>query len=345
MIRARAIQPILFTVMIALVSSFLVGTRSASAEISFLEGSEPVTLTEVIDDEGAPVFIFDGTSDGETVDLTFETDSDCPGVAMTGGAEFIGAWSCSDGVITATVTDRGGLSFGPGSEDTSTFYVSFGDAPAPPGAIEAPDMLSGIQLAVFGDVNRWNLDGEITPNGAAFGVELSGPEGGSVHFRMELPAPAVEFLGGVLGVFVGGKPDPFAAVTTNDDGSVSIAVDITGTVATKGLVRARSFQKQVTRKITAGARVLSVGFPKPTAQIGKSTELRVCAGANFTEGDKMPVQLTSGGKALKLKRSITLDSAGCGQSTVSLKGVKAGKVLAKVSYEGQRAQATLTVKK
>ena len=317
----------------------------ALAEISFVSGTGSVTLKETIDDNGSPVFVFDDTAEDETTVLTFATDSACPGVAMTGGAEFVDVWSCVDGVITATVTDRGGMSFGPGPEEITTFYVSFSEVPAPPGSDVAPEALSGIQISVFGDINRWDLDGELTSDGAVFGVELGGPEGGEAHFRMDLPAPAVEFFGGVLGVFIGGKADPFATVTTNEDGSASVDVDIATLVSGAGVLGVRAMPKTVTKKITAGQRTLSVGFNRASAKTGKSVGIKVCSGVVFTEGDKVAAKFTLGGSAVSLKKSVTLDSSGCGQSTLKLKGVKTGRLTAKVTYKGDRAKTTLKVTK
>jgi hypothetical protein len=317
----------------------------AVAAISFVGGTNSVILTETINDEGNLVFVFDGTAVGERTVLSFSTDSACPGVAMAGGAEFDAVWSCSGGVITASLVDRGGLSFGPGPEGTpSTFYVTFSNPPTPPGAESPPTALTGIQISVFGDINRWDLDGSMSANGAVFGIELSGPEGGEAHFRMDLPQTAADFLGGVLGVFIGGKPDPFASVVTNPDNSVSIDVDIDRLAAVSG-ISGRSAQKNITKKISAGARQLSVGFDGQSAKTGKRVAMKVCSGSDFASGDKVTPKFTLGRSTLTLKKVITLDSTGCGQTSVSLKGVKPGTLSASVSYKGSRAKAALKVVK
>jgi hypothetical protein len=325
----------------------LLGAASdAFAAISFVSGTNSVTLSQTITDEGNSVFVFDGIAEDESTVLTFSTDSACPGVAMTGGAEFGATWTCSDGVITATVTDRGGMSFGPGPEGSpSTFYVTFSNPPTPPGAESAVAALSGIQISVFGDISSWDLDGSTSASGAVFGVELSGTEGGDAHFRMDLPRTAAEFLGGVLGVFVGGKPDPFATVITNQDGSVSIDVDIAKLVSTRGALSGRAAPKMVTKKITAGERSLSVGFDKTSVKSGSSVTIKACAGTEFKSGDKFAAQFTLGSSALSLKKTLTLDSLGCGQGSVKLKSIKPGTLTAKVTYKGKRAKATLKVTK
>ena len=333
-----------FAIFLALSLALMGYSTKAFAAISFVSGTNSVTLSQTIDDEGSSVFIFDGTADGDSTVLTFTTDSTCPGVAMTGGAEFGAAWTCSNGVITATVTDRGGLSFGPSPGGApSTFYVTFGDPPTPPGSNSPPTALSGIQISVFGDISRWDLDGNMTSAGAQFGVELSGPEGGEAHFRMDLPQAAAEFLGGVLGVFVGGKPDPFATVVTNEDGSVSIDVDIAKLVSTSGAVSGKADDKTVTKKITAGERSLSIGFDKTSAKTGKSVAIKACAGTEFVSGDKISPQFKLGGSTLSLKKTLILDSSGCGQGSIKLKSVNPGTLTAKVSYKGKRAKATLKV--
>lgn len=333
-------------VALAAALAFLGAGSEAFAAISFVSGTNSVTLSDTISDEGNSVFIFDGTAEGESTVLTFSTDSACPGVAMTGGGEFGATWTCSNGVITATVTDRGGLSFGPGPEGApSTFYVTFSDPPTPPGAESSVAALAGIQISVFGDISSWDLDGSATAAGAVFGVELSGPEGGDAHFRMDLPQAAAEFLGGVLGVFIAGKPDPFATVVTNQDGSVSIDVDIAKLVSARSALSGRAGGKTVTKKITAGERSLSIGFDKTTVKSGKSVTIKTCAGTEFTSGDKVAAQFTLGSSALSLKKTLTLDSSGCGQGALKLKSIKPGTLTAKVTYKGKRAKATLKVSK
>lgn len=321
----------------------VVSSSEARAEISFVSGTNNVVLSETtVDENGDKVFIFDGIAEGESSSLTFSTAGTCPGVAVTGGGEFASTWTCSAGVITASILDRGGLSFGP-QGSSNTFYVIFSDPPTPPGG--APlTALSGIQISVFGTIRSWSLDGNISSSGATFGVELSGPEGGEAHFRMDMPQTAVEYLGGVIGVFIGGKPDPFASVINNDDGSVSLDVDIAKLV-TRAALSAQEDQNLVTKKIVAGKRVLNIGFNKTSAKKRQSVIMKVCAGTKYRSGDKIPVRFARGKMALKLKKTIKLDSAGCGQSSLKLNTISPGQVSAYVTYKAKKATAKLLVTK
>lgn len=333
--------------LLALLLASLLITDTARAAVAFVSATNSANLVETVDDNGNSVFVFDNIADGQPTVLTFSTDTSCPGVAMTGGAEFTENWSCAAGVITATVTNRGGMSFGPSPDgNPGTFYVTFSDPPAPPGSDTPPSELSGIQISVFGDVSSWDLSGEAGDSGATFGVELSGTKGGEAHFRMDLPEPAVTFLGGVLGVYVGGKPDPFAAVTTHDDGSVSIDVDI-ASLKSAGISSAKPSVKAdtVTKKITTGARALGISFNKSSVKAGKSVKIAMCAGTDFVAGDKVPVKFSVGGQAASLKKSFTLDNSGCDQTTVKLKSIQTGTLSAKIKYKGDNAKATTKVAK
>lgn len=322
------------------------GPSDAFAAITFGSSSNPAaSLLTTIDDNGNTVFVIGGLADGESTDLTFAIDSTCPMVAMTGGAEFGAPWDCTGSVITASVTYRGGMSFGPATDELAgSFYVTFSNPPAPPGSDTAPEAFDGVQISLYGDISSWDLDGGVTEEGATFGVELSGTQGGEAHFRLYLPQAAVAFLGNILGVSVGGKPYPFATVTTNEDGSVTLAVDIE---ALKGEAASSSRrvkqQKVVTNSIVAGARTLGVGFGKSSAKSGKAVSIAMCAGAEFTAGDKVPVKFTVGGKSAGIKKSFTLDSTGCAQTTVKLKAVRAGTLTAKVNYGGETARGTVKV--
>ncbi len=323
----------------------LLVTTSAFAAISFVSATNSASLVNTVDVGGQRIFVIGGLADGDSSVLTLSTDSDCPGVAMTGGAEFTADWSCVGGAISATVTYRGGMSFGPAQEGSQgTFYVSFNNPPTPPGMDSPPAALSGIQISVFGDVDSWGMSGDMSSDGVKFGVELSGPSGGAAHFRLDLPQPAVQFLGGVLGVFVGGKADPFATVTTNNDGSASIVVDIT-TLSSASAAKLGVKTSTVTKKITAGARSLSLGFNKAAIKTGKSITMAMCAGTTFTAGDKVPVAFTVGGKAAGIKKTLTLDSHGCARAALKLKSVKVGTLTAKISYKGARAKTSIKVSK
>ena len=174
-----------------LLASSLFLADHASAAITFVSGTNSANLVETVDDNGNSVFVIDGIADGDSTDLTFTTDSECPGVAMVGGAEFASNWSCEAGTITASVTYRGGMSFGPGPEEITSFYITFSDPPAPPGSDTVPTELSGIQIAVFGDVSQWDLSGGTTSAGATFGVELSGPKGGDARAQADAPTQSI----------------------------------------------------------------------------------------------------------------------------------------------------------
>lgn len=337
----------IFCFLAALLAGFLFAAN-AFAAVSFVSATNSATLSNTIEEGSERVFIFGGIAEGQSTDLVFSTDSACPGVAMTGGAEFSANWSCSGSTIIATVTNRGGMSFGPSPEgNPGTFYVTFSDPPTPPGSNAPAPELSGIQLSVFGDVSSWDLSGEVSDSGVIFGIELSGTKGGEAHFRMDLPQAAVTFLGGVLGVFVGGKPDPFATVTTNDDRSVSLDVDIEA-LKSSSLGSAKVGAQAadiVTKKITTGARQLSVAFNKTSVKSGKSVAMAMCAGTEFTAGDKVPVKFTVGGRAASLKKSFTLDSTGCAQTAVKLKSVSVGTLTAKVRYNGDPYSARIKILK
>jgi hypothetical protein len=322
-------------------------TSNALAAVSFVSASSTATLVKTIDQDNERVFVFGGIASGESTTLTFSTDSTCPGIAMTGGAEFTTNWNCAAGAISATVTNRGGMSFGPSPEgNQGTFYVTFSDPPTPPGMSSPAAMLSGIQISVFGDVSSWNLSGDANASGATFGVYLSGTQGGEAHFRMDLPKTAVQFLGGVLGLYVGGKPDPFATVINNNDGSAEVAVDIKELqpeASRPAELAAMAKPLMVSKKITTGTRSLSVAFSATSVKAGKSASLAMCSGAAFVAGDKVPVKLTLGSKSLPIKKSFTLNATGCGVTSIKLKSVTPGSLTAKVSYKGQKAKATLKV--
>ena len=326
--------------------ALLLVTSNAFAAISFVSATNSLNLVETVDDNGNSVFVFGGIADGDSSVLSFSTDSACPGVAMTGGAEFTANWSCESGVISATVTNRGGMSFGPAPEGSpATFYVTFSNPPAPPGQDAAPAELSGIQISIFGDVSSWDLSGEPSSSGGVtFGVELSGTSGGEAHFRMDLPQAAVTYLGGVLGVFVGGRLDPFATVTTNDDGSVQLKVDI-ASLSTSSRASAKPGTKasSVTKKITTGERSLGIGFSKKSVKSGKSVALAMCTGKVFTAGTKIPITFTVGGKRVGITKSFKLDSKGCARTTVKLASVSRGTLTAKISHKRKNAKATIKV--
>jgi hypothetical protein len=321
--------------------------QSSYAAVTFVSATNSVTLTNTIDEDNERIFVFGGIASGDSTELSFATDSACPGVAMTGGAEFTTNWSCAAGVITATVTYRGGMSFGPGPEGPpTTFYVTFSNPPTPPGLDSPPAELSGIQISVFGDVSRWDLSGEMSSSGVTFGIELSGTQGGEAHFRMDLPQAAANFLGGVLGVYVGGKPDPFANVTTNDDGSVSLDVDIASLKSANGnnsKVGSQGFT-EATSKITTGARTLGIAFNKTTIKTGKSVSLAMCAGTQYKSGAKVAIQFSMNGKSVGLKKNFILDKTGCAKTTVKLKSIRKGTLTAKIKYK-KTAKATIKVTK
>ena len=321
---------------------------SALADISFSTSSNSsLTLHETLtSDDNSKVFVFKGLADGDAAEISFSTDTDCPYIAMTGGASFSTPWTCTGGVISTSVIYKGGMSFGPATdENAGSFYVTFNTPPAPPGYSSAPTEFKGIQIAIYGDVSHWGLSGDTTENGVSFGVELTGSQGGEAHFLMDLPEAAVTFLGGVLGVSVGGKPNPFATVTTNEDGSVSVRVDI-AKLDTSSVQSARiKASKTVTKKITAGARVLGIASKVGSIKAGKSLSLAMCAGATFTSGDKIPVKFTVGGKAnSSLKASsFKLDDKGCATTKLKLPSSISGSLVSSISYNGKKAKTTTKI--
>lgn len=327
----------------ALLSNILISS-DAFAAVTFVSATNAASNTQVFDERSERVFVFGGIADGDSTVLTFSTDSSCPGIAMTGGAEFSANWSCTGGAITATVTNRGGMSFGPSPNgNPGTFYVTFSNPPTPPGLDSAPAAMFGIQISVFGDVSSWDLSGDVSGTGVVFGVELSGTQGGEAHFRMDFPQAAVAFLGNILGVYVGGKPYPFASVTTNSDGCVSIDVDIDNLTGSSSSSKIATKANIVTKKITTGARTLGIGFNKTSVKLGKSASLAMCAGTTFKAGDKIPVKFTIGSKAASISKTLKLDSKGWATSSVSTKSISTGTLTAKVVYKGSSAKGTITM--
>ena len=317
--------------------------------ISFESASnESVSLFDTIVSDEEQVFVFQGLADEDVSEIVFNIDSDCPLVAMTGGAKFNGNWSCEGGTIAVSVTNKGGLTFGPQTDQPQgSFYVTFSNPPPAPGSDTPPAEMAGIQISIYGDIQSWNLSGEASSAGASFGVELSGPEGGAAHFLMDLPPTAVSFLGGVLGVKVGGKADPFATITTHEDGSASIAVDIASLKASSNASsRHRIAAATVTKKIVAGPRALNLAPKKTSAKAGTSITYGMCAGQSYTAGDKIPLEFVLGGQLKKsLKASFKLDAKGCDTASLKLtKGLK-GTLVARIKYKGKKASANLKVQK
>lgn len=322
---------------------------NASAEITFISASNgSATLIDTIINGSEQVFVFNGLQNGDTSEFSFSTDTDCPLVAMTGGAEFEEPWSCDAGAIITSVTYKGGMSFGPRTdENADSFYITFSNPPTPEGFSSPPTDLAGIQFSLFGDIQSWDLSGNISSSGVSFGVELSGPEGGAAHFRMYLPEPAVLFLGGILGVTVGGKPDPFATVTTNEDGSALISIDISNLKSTS--LRASKLSTNtriVTKKILAGERKLGVAPNKTTAKSGSKVNFAMCTGKVFKVGDKIPVVFSVDGRVNKsIIGKFTVEADGCDTIPVKFSKSIKGNVTAKISYKGKNASTRVKITK
>ncbi len=324
----------------------------AFAEVSFSSASNgAVTLHETLtNDDGGNVFVFKGLANGESSDLVFAVDSDCPMIAMTGGAKFTSAWSCSGGVINVSAMYKGGMSFGPGTEDNKdSFYVTFSDPPTPPGSSTVPTALAGIQMSLYGDISKWSLDGKMTSSGMVFGVSMTGTQGGDAHFLMDLPKAAATLLGGVLGVSVGGVADPFASVVTNEDESVSLAVNIDSIQSASirsGRAGVKS-SKAITKKIYAGARTLSVGAKKSSVKSGTALTFAMCAGKTFTKGAKVPLSFLLDSKTKKSLPAVllTLNAKGCATKQVNIPKLLSGSLVAKVSYKNKTATTKVKVTK
>lgn len=321
------------------------------AEIAFTGASNPsASLFTTLDgDDGNKVFVFKGLTEGESSSFTFSINTDCPMVALSGGAKFDSNWSCTAGVITTSVTYKGGMSFGPASDQTAgSFYLTFNNPPTPAGLTSPPTELSGIQISLYGDISQWNLSGEQTTSGVAFGIELTGSQGGESHFSMYLPPNAVTFLGSIIGVTVGGKSDPFATVTSNNDGSATIAVDI-DSLQSNSLLLARlktKADKAITKKILAGQRTLSLASKTKTVKSGGSINLAMCAGKDYSSGDKIPLQFLVAGKTNKSIKasSFTLDSKGCSSKKIKLPKNLRGTLVTKISYKGKKASTSTAIK-
>lgn len=337
----------LWTVFVCMLVTLYVGTANATVSFSSSSNSQVTLATTVANDDGGTVFVFKGLATGETSTIAFAIDSECPMVAMTGGAKFTSNWSCSGGVITTSVEYKGGLSFGPSNaENAGSFYITFTNPPAAPGSNTPPAALSGIQISLYGDVSNWSLTGEQTAQGVSFGVELSGPSGGAAHFLMDLPQSAVTFLGEILGITVGGKPYPFATVTSNADGSVSIAVDIEkleGSSSSSASVLADT----VTKKILAGERTLGIASNKVSVKKGGSFSLAMCAGKTFAAGDKVTIKFLLGGKSSSALNpvSLKLDASGCASKKIKLNKSLVGKLVSQVAYKGKKASASIKITK
>jgi hypothetical protein len=324
----------------------------AFAAVSFVSASNSsVSLYSTVpNDDGSNVFVMQGLADGETSDFSFTTDTTCPLIAMTGGAKFSAQWSCADGVITASVIYKGGMSFGPGTEESNeSFYITFSNPPTPPGFDAAPTQLAGIQISLYGGISQWNLDGEPTATGVTFGIELGGTQGSDAHFLMDLPETAVGFLGGVIGVSVGGKPDPFASVVTNDDASVSIKVDIDNLQSSsiRSIEKVIKSNAVITKKILAGERSLSIASSKSSVKSGATLTFAMCSGKTFTAGNKVPLTFLLGNKSNRAFKatSLTLNANGCGTKKIKVAKSISGNLVAKVVYKGTKATAKVKITK
>lgn len=333
----------LFTSFLVLTATFLF-SLPASATVTFVGATNSVTLFETLTgDQNEPIFVFKGIAQGEESTITFSTDTDCPYIAVAGGAKITAPWTCAGGAITVSVSYQGGLSFGPATDQNAgSFYIDFNTPPAPEGSNTPPTDLKGIQMSIYGDVSRWNLSGNVTPGGAEFGVELAGEQGAEQHFLMELPLTAVTFLGGVLGVSVDGRPYPFASVTTKDDGSVALAVDIANLQSTS-LRRVRAGgSKTITKKIIAKQRALGIAASKNPVKSGNSFSLAMCAGTSFTAGDKVQVKFLLNKQSSSSFKNATfvLDQSGCAKRKVKTPSGVSGSLVSKISYKGAKASVT-----
>jgi hypothetical protein len=166
---------------------------------------------------------------------------------------------------------------------------------------------------------------------------------------MELPSAAVTYLGGILGMTVGGKPDPFASVETKEDGSVAIAVDITNLQATSvrtALLNTRA-SKTIKKKYLAGKRKISIASKKSSYKVGATASLAMCAGASFTSGDKATVTHTLNGKVSSSFRTskVTLDENGCAKKTLKLPRGKLGTLVSKITYKKQSGTGSFKITK
>lgn len=264
---------------------------------------------------------------------------------MVGRAKFNSPFTCAAGIITADVTYKGGLTFGPGTDSNAdSFYSNFSSSAGSPDT-PSPSELRGIQFSLYGDISKWDLAGNMSESGTSFGLEISGPQGKELHFLMELPAAAVTYLGGILGLTVQGRPDPFASVVTNEDGSVAIAVDIDNLQASSLTALGLTETNTVKKSYMAGKRKLSIASKKRSYKAGKTAGLAMCAGTNFTAGDKVRLSYTLNGAVDPSfrKSRATLDENGCARKSLKLPPEKFGTLVAKVTYAGKSSKGKLKV--
>lgn len=327
-----------------LFSLFIVDAR---AEISFLSASNPnATYIDKESEIGNEVFLFNGLQFDEATELQFSITGSCPFIAISAGSRFDTALTCANGIITATVTNKGGMGWDSFERYNGALWIGFSSLSSEQEALMPPGMSMGLsRVSVFGDIYGFNTIFSQTAGGTSFQVEFSGDPDGAAHFIMDLSMPMVQMLGGVLGFTVDGKPYPFGSVVTNADGSASMKLDVP---KLKAASRLSAFGSQsITKKIAAEERKLSIGVSKTPAKAGTSATLAMCTGKVFTAGAKVPVVFTLSGKTNKLLKasSFTLDKSGCSRLQLKIPKGLSGNLGAQVSHLGKKAKLSFVVTK
>ena len=331
---------------LASLSSFSV--VDAGAEISFISASNPnATYIDKESEMGDEVFLFNGLQFDETTELQFAVTGECPFMGISAGSKFEAQWTCADGILSATISNKGGMGWDSDERYEGALWIGWSSLSAEQQA-NIPSGSGGMGLtsvSVFGDIYGFNTNFNRTASGTSFEVEFKGDPEGAAHFIMDLPAPMVQMLGGVLGFTVQGKPYPFGSVVTNEDGGASMKLDVPKLKAASRIYSGGN--QSITKKIAATERQLSIAVSKSPAKAGTTAALAMCTGKVFTAGSKVPVTFTLGGKSNKSLKagSFTLDKSGCSRMQLKIPKGLSGNLGAQVTHLGKKAKLSLVVTK
>jgi len=206
--------------------------------------------------------------------------------------------------------------------------------------------LYGTHISVFGEILGFNTDFERSSSGTSIGVTFSGAPASDAHFLFDLSPGMVQMLGGVLGLSVDGKPDPFAAAINNEDGRVNLSLDIDKVKAASvlGFAGQNNF---ITKKVATSERKLAVASKSKSAKSCSTLPIAMCAGKLFKKGDKVPLTFTLGGKANKLFKAsfFSLDASGCAKKSLKLPKSVTGNLGVQISYKSKSAKTSVSLSK